>query len=461
MANFDTALWRDMLAYLRRRHGTICRHWFDELEPIDLAGGLLQIKTTSSMFQKYLQRHCVTPFTEAAQQVTGQLVAVRFVNGPMSRPRTQQKPQPPSNPVVTSPAVSGSSDPYDLAADQMVLSPDYSFQNFVTGPNTKLAYAACQAVAQQPGEAYNPLFIHGGVGLGKTHLLQAICQCILQRRPQTKFLYVSCDAFVTQFIECVGKNKMLDFRKRYRPLDVLVIDDIHCLAKKDDTQEEFFHTFNELYQNKRQIVLSSDAPPGDIPDVEQRLISRFGCGLVAHVSRPGYETRIGILRAKADLRGIDVPEDVLNFMATKVDTNARELEGAINTVQGYAALQERPIDLSLAREALGETQVAPRANQVTIQIIIDVVKEFYGVRLSDLQSPRRHKSITEPRQICMWLARKRTGFSLEEIGEHFGGRDHSTVLHSIRTVDDRIQKDTVYARQIEQLDEAVQRNQEG
>jgi len=448
MANFDTALWCDLLGYLRQRHGPICRQWFfDELEPADLTGGLLQITIDSEIRQKYLQKQCVEQFTEAAQQVTGQLVAVKFVGASPKFPKTRP------NSVI---AHTQSTDPYQLAADQMVLSPDYSFETFVTGPNTKLAYAACAAVANQPGQTYNPLFIHGGVGRGKTHLLQAICQCICQRQPETRFLYVSCDAFVTQFIDCVRSGEMADFRHRYRYLDVLVIDDIHFLAKKDSTQEEFFHTFNELYQNRRQIVLSSDAPPAEIPDIERRLISRFQCGLVAHISRPAYETRMAILSAKAELRGIEVPKDVTAYIATKIDTNARELEGAITTIQGHAALQDREIDLKLAREALGDTLVAPRANQATLQIIIDVVKGFYNVRLSDLQSPRRHKSIIEPRQICMWLARKRTRFSLEEIGEYFGGRDHSTVLHSIGKVEKRSTLDTHFARQVEQLDDKVQ-----
>lgn len=479
MAKLDNALWRDMMDYLRHRHGPICRQWFEELEPVTLDSGLLQIQTSTAVQQNYLQKKCLDQFTEAAQQATGQLVAVRFVDEP-----TRQAPAPhppashnaaPGEPAppaggngrsATQPATppdihDGGNDDgeaaYDFDADQMVLIPDNSFENFITGPNNQLAYAAAVAVANQPGTAYNPIFIHGGVGLGKTHLLQAICQQLLNEKSDTRILYVSCDAFMNQFIDCVQAGKMSEFRHRYRHVDVLVIDDIHFLAAKDRSQEEFFHTFNELYQSNRQIVLSSDAPPSEIPDLEERLVSRFQWGLVANVSKPGYETRIAILKAKAKLRGMAVPDEVYAYIAGKLDTNARELEGAITTVQAHAALQGRDIDLKLAHEALGDPDLAPRANQVTLQNIIDVVTAYYNVKLSDLQSRRRHKSVTEPRQACMWLARKRTRFSLEEIGGYFGGRDHTTVMHSIRTIDERSSQDTAFARQMDMLDDQIQR----
>ena len=469
MAKLDNALWRDMMEYLRHRHGPICRQWFEELEPVALDGGLLQIQTSTAVQQNYLQKKCLDQFTEAAQQATGQLVAVRFVDEtdpvPPAAPSngsTSVADKPKSIPLPSPvPAKSDGQVPgdetYDFDADQMVLIPDNSFDNFITGPNNQLAYAAAVAVANQPGTAYNPIFIHGGVGLGKTHLLQAICQQLLNDKPGIRILYVSCDAFMNQFIDCVQAGKMSEFRHRYRHVDVLVIDDIHFLAAKDRSQEEFFHTFNELYQSNRQIVLSSDAPPSEIPDLEERLVSRFQWGLVANVSKPGYETRIAILKAKAKLRGMAVPDEVYAYIAGKLDTNARELEGAITTVQAHAALQNRDIDLKLAHEALGDPDLVPRANQVTLQNIIDVVTAYYNVKLSDLQSRRRHKSVTEPRQACMWLARKRTRFSLEEIGGYFGGRDHTTVMHSIRTIDERSNQDTAFARQMDMLDDQIQR----
>ena len=452
MTRLDATQWHGMMSYLKDNHGTICRQWFEELEPVGMDSGLLEIQTATNVQQTYLQKRCLDPFIEAAQAVTGNLVGVRFISEPPAAKRAAGNGQR----VAGKPLPDHLPQGFD--GDPMVLSPDYSFDNFISGPNNRLAKAAAVAVAEQPGTAYNPLFIHGGVGLGKTHLLQAICQEILNANPDHRILYVSCDAFMNQFIECVREGKMNEFRHRYRHVDMLVIDDIHFLANKDRSQEEFFHTFNELYQNNKQIVLSSDAAPSEIPQLEERLVSRFNWGLVTHVGPPCFETRIAILKAKARLRGMDIPEDVIEHVARRVDSNARELEGAVTTLQGHASLQNREIDMELAREALGE-QAVPRANQVTLQHIIDAVTTFYNVKLSDLQSRRRHKSVTEPRQVCMWLARKHTRFSLEEIGGYFGGRDHTTVMHSIKTVDQRSSNDAMYGSQVRQLHEQIGRLQ--
>jgi chromosomal replication initiator protein len=511
MRKLDPALWRDMMAYLRQRHAPICRQWFEELEPLALDAGLLQVRTATAVQQNYLQRKCVEQFTEAAQATTGALIAVRFINtdnqavGPADAapsstpsaaastsasastsaaasstasasaaggdarsphhdqdPRGGAKARPAAAPFLGIPAprpIPVSAQQHERFADQIVISPDHSFDNFVTGPNNRLAYAAAVAVADQPGTAYNPLFIHGGVGLGKTHLLQAICQQIMTARPGAVICYLSCDAFMNHFIEAVQQGNMTEFRHYFRQVDVLVIDDIHFLAKGDRSQEEFFHTFNELYQSQRQIVLSSDSPPSEIPQLEERLVSRFQWGLVANVTRPSYETRVAIIRAKSKLRGLELPDDVIDYIATRVDSNARELEGALTTIQGYAALQGLQITIDLARQAQGDPAAESRTSQVTLQNIIDAVTEFYNIKLSDLQSRRRHKSVTEPRQVCMWLARKRTRFSLEEIGAYFGGRDHTTVMHSIRTVDDRKSTEPAFAEQVTLLDQRISKTE--
>lgn len=458
MTRLDGAQWQRLMDYLREQHGPICRQWFEELEPVGMDSGWLEIQTATNVQQNYLQNKCLEPFNEAAQHATGALVGVKFVSestrsaslkqpalvGGGSSSNTTAVPRPLPDHMVG-----------DYDSEPMVLSPDYSFDNFISGPNNRLAYAAAVAVADQPGTAYNPLFIHGGVGLGKTHLLQAICQKILNANPDFNILYVSCDAFMNQFFECVRSGQMSDFHHRYRHVDMLVIDDIHFLADKERSQEEFFHTFNELYQHNKQIVLSSDAAPNEIPKLEERLISRFNWGLVAQVGKPCFETRIAILRAKAQLRSIEVPDEVLELIASRVDNNARELEGAITNLIAHSKLQNLPIGMDLAREMLGADVQAPRNNQVTLQAIIDAVTAFYNVKLQDLQSRRRHKSITEPRQICMWLARKNTRFSLEEIGGYFGGRDHTTVMHSIKTVDGRSETDSTYAAQVQQLNEQI------
>jgi chromosomal replication initiator protein len=483
MAKLDQALWRDIMGYMREHHDQVCRAWFDQLKPQTLDQGVLAIQTPSSIQQQYLQRKCLEPFREAAQHATGNLVAVKFisqtskrkkpaatrsdpVDGPRVPPPTNGDPRtglglPP--PRVANPGGRPAPAPpappdWDADQDQLLLIPDYSFSNFITGPNNHLAHAAAIAVANQPGQAYNPLFIHGGVGLGKTHLLQAICQQILDNDPDTHILYVSCEAFMNQFIACVQSGQMNQFRYRYRHVDVLVIDDIHFLGSnsRERSQEEFFHTFNELYQSNRQIVLSSDAPPSQIPQLEDRLVSRFQWGLVAPVSRPSFETRVAIVRAKAQLHGIELPHDVVELVAGHSVANARELEGSLNSIRAQLKVEKaQHIDLAMAKRALGESITQPRSNHVTLQRIIEVVTRFYNLKLSDLQSRRRHKSVTEPRQVCMWLARKRTRFSLEEIGGHFGGRDHTTVMHSIKTTDARREADPEFLRQTDHLDAQI------
>ncbi|MEM1107618.1 MAG: chromosomal replication initiator protein DnaA [Planctomycetota bacterium] len=506
MPQFDTNQWQEVLDVLKERHAPICRQWFyDDLAPGQINNGLLQIHTATAVQQNYLQKRCLEPFTEAAQAVTGQLVAARFVCEPDATPIS--KPDEPADPpaskngnthVVDEPAAAdleahlppapknsdehsqpafvpkpapihlnaprsangngnGNASTFDFDNESMVLSPDNSFDHFISGPNNQLAYAAAVAVANQPGTAYNPLFIHGGVGLGKTHLLQAICQSILTQNPRTQILYVSCDAFMNQFIACVQAGKMEEFRTHYRHVDLLVIDDIHFLSERERSQEEFFHTFNELYQSNRQIVLSSDAAPHEIPHLEERLVSRFQWGLVAPVSRPSYETRVAIVKAKAKMRGFELPEAVVELVAQRRETNARELEGAIKALQAQQMIEKRPVDLTMARQALGEPAVPAQANQTTLQHIVDAVTRFYNVKLSDLQSRRRFKSIVEPRQICMYLARERTRFSLEEIGGFFGGRDHTTVMHSVTVVETRLQTEDQFPAQIKRLLEEIDR----
>jgi chromosomal replication initiator protein DnaA len=244
---------------------------------------------------------------------------------------------------------------FNEGEEPLALNPDYTFQNFVTGPCNRLAHAACIAVAEQPGQTYNPLFIHGGVGLGKTHLLQAVSQQVLERQPDARILYLSCDSFINQFINAIESGEMNQFRYRYRHVDMLVVDDIHFLAGRDRTQEEFFHTFNTLYQQHKQIILSADCPPNEIPELEERLVSRFNWGLVARIDRPCYETRVAIVQKKARMRGLSLPDDVVCYIAARIESNTRELEGAITKMQGMSSLQDGRIDLELAKAALGDS----------------------------------------------------------------------------------------------------------
>jgi len=438
MANFDAtahaqSVWKETLEYLSRLHSAWVRQWFGDLTPIELAGGILTVRCTTAIQQQYLVGKCREIFNESVQSVTGNLVTVNFITG-----------------ANAGAGLARFGDSYD----EVILSPDYVFENFVQGPCNRLAYAASQAVAEKPGRAYNPLFIHGGCGLGKTHLLQAICQDILRRNPDSRILYLSCDTFINHFIDCLQDGEASEFRHRYRHLDVLVIDDIHFLTRRERTQEEFFHTFNTLFQANKQIILSSDAPPNEIPDLEDRLVSRFNSGLVARVDKPCYETRIAIVAKKAKLRGISLPDDVIQYIARRVESNTRELEGAITKIQGYAMLNAGKYDMDVARSALGDI-VPPSERIVTIQQIIDAVIRFFNVRLSDLQSKKRHKSIALPRQVCMYIARTRTRYSLEEIGGYFGGRDHTTVMHAIRTITEYRSTDTQFAAQLERIESTL------
>ncbi len=444
MPHVDAELKDALNAYLRRHHADICRHWFDEIEPLEIEGGVLRLLVTEPVRLRYLQRSCIQPFTEAAQAATGRLLAVRFVGSDGAEERKAG--------VTPSARDSVPGDPLPGFDDQMVLSPDYTFDTFVVGPGNRLAHAAAQAVTGNPGRAYNPFFIHGGVGLGKTHLLHAICQTILKQRPSAKILYLSCNTFIDLFHECVKVGRMHEFRHRFRTADMLVIDDIHFLSKREQTQEEFFHTFNSLYQTSRQIVLSSDAAPNEIPDLEERLVSRFNCGLVARMDRPCYETRVSILRAKAKLHNLELPDEVPAYIAARIDSNIRELEGALTKVRGYAMANGVAISLDAAKAALSEDPAGTVPNQPSIQTIIDAVTKYYDIKLSDLMSKRRHKSIALPRQVCMWLARKYTRYSLEEIGGYFGGRDHTTVLHAIRTIGSRRDQDPDLGKAVERLE---------
>ncbi len=434
-------------AYLRKNHPEICRHWFDEIEPVGIDGGTLSLLVREPVRRQYLQRTCLVQFTEAAQAITGRLLAVRFVgDGKIDEPKNTRD--------------FGSVAATTELEEQLILSPDYTFETFVVGPGNRLAHAAAVAVSANLGGAYNPLFVHGGVGLGKTHVLQAVCQMVLKQKPETRIGYLSCQSFAEMFMACVKSGRMQDFRHRFRNLDVLVIDDIHFLSKREQSQEEFFHTFNTLYQSGKQIILSSDASPNDIPDLEERLVSRFNCGLVARVDRPCYETRVAILKSKAALINLGVPEDVCAYIAARIDSNIRELEGALTKVRGYAMANKVAITLDVAKTALADDRVSStsRSNQPSIQMIIDAVTVYYDIKLSDLMSKRRHKSVALPRQVCMWLARKHTRYSLEEIGGYFGGRDHTTVLHAVRTIGTRRDEDPDISKAVDRIESAFVRH---
>jgi len=438
MGQVDRGLWQKIIQQVIASGGNIIRPWFTQLEPLALTNGLLEIQVPGKSAQTYCRQHATRLFTEAAQAATGRLVGVCFLT-------EAQTEDAEASPTAAPPAKAGNIAPYNH---------DYTFEAFVTGPCNRLAHAACVAVSESPGKTYNPMFIHGSVGLGKTHLLQATSWKITQDNKDAKICFLSCETFVNHFIEAVEQGKLHDFRYRYRHADVLVVDDIQFLSDHEQTQEEFFHTFNTLYQSQKQIILSSDRSPADITKLEERLISRFNWGLVARIDRPGYETRAAIVRRKARLRNLELPEDVVCFIAGRIDSNTRELEGAIAKVAMLAHVTDRELTIEVAQEALGDAPT-PSQREITIEDILNAVTSRFNVRLADLQSRKRSRSITFPRQICMYLARNLTRHSLEEIGGYFGGRDHTTVLHANRAIEELSGRDVQLQAKLELLSQEI------
>ena len=470
----DPSVWRRILNHVRLTHPTLNRVWFEQLEPRQLDNGAIRVACQTQAQADFLSRQGQQPFNAAAQAVTNRLSVVLFHCNhpqPKAKPDGDGRGHGPAGFIPPAPIYAPGKADGDGTSD-VPLSPDYSFSEYVTGPGNQLAHAAGVAVSERPGQVYNPLFVHGNVGLGKTHLLQAICQRLLERRPDLHILYLSCDALINQFVACVESGDMAGFRHRYRNADVLVIDDIHFLKGRERTQEEFFHTFNTLYQTGRQIILSADAPPNEVPELEERLVSRFNWGLVVPIERPDYDTRVAILRKKARARGVEIDPAVIDYIAGRIDSNTRELEGAVTKVLGLSSLsngigadglprEPQPITLELAMKALGDTGKPEEPRRVTVDDIDEAVGRYFGVKKAELHGKKRNRSIAFPRQVCMYLARRHTRYSLEEVGAYLGGRDHTTVLHGVRTVTAQMELDPDVARQVAAVEQQLGRGSGG
>jgi len=339
-----------------------------------------------------------------------------------------------------------------LKDNKLVLTPKYTFDNFVVGNSNRFAHAACLAVAQSPAKSYNPLFVYGGVGLGKTHLMQAIGTHIMQHSGKTKIkvLYISSEKFTNELINSIRDDRTVAFRDKYRSVDVLLIDDIHFLAGKERTQEEFFHTFNTLYDSNKQIVITSDRPPKDIPTLENRLISRFEWGLMTDIQPPDYETRIAILRKKAQMENLNIPTEVTDFIAEKIPSNIRQLEGALTKLIAYSALTKKDLSIFLAKDILKD--IIPLENKkISVNQIQKVVSDYYTIKVNSLLSKKRTKEIVLARQVAIYLSRELTDLSLPSIGGAFGGKDHTTILHSYNKIKDKIKKDKSFKSIIKNL----------
>ena len=440
-----TGVWDSALSTLE---GRIKPHNFEMwLRPINckgIDGGRITLSAPSKWIKEWFQDNYQSIVLDALREKTNQEYEIIFeVREPEPRPVAPQEAAP-VQAVAKSP-----SEKTDGASDLLA---KYTFDAYVVGPSNQLAHAASRAVAEVPAGKYNPLFIYGGVGLGKTHLVHAIGHRLREKHPQWRILYLKTEAFINEFITCVRNGKIDEFRAKYRErCDVLLMDDIQFLAGKDRTQEEFFHTFNSLFESHRQIVLTADKYPHEIPDLEDRLRSRFQNGLIADIQPPELETRIAILKKKADLDQIPLPDDVAVYLATNIKSNVRELEGLLLRVAAFAGLQELPITIEFAKETL-KNFLTQAAHSLTVEAVQKEVANYFNVKLADLKSPKRHQAIARPRQIAMYLARKLCKASYPELGNRFGGKDHTTVLSACRKIEKLVQDDPKTRHTVEELE---------
>lgn len=442
------SVWQEALAYIQGKvPKQVYDTWFTPVHLERIEDSTAQIAVPNKFFGDWLSQHYGPLLEEAVSTARGGgETAVSFV-------------------VFTRlPTKAMDSTVIDQAARAVVaskpkrgiqLNPKYTFKNFVVGAGNQFAHAACMAVAEQPAKAYNPLFIYGGVGLGKTHLLNAIANHVAERT-DLRIAYLTTEQFTNEVINSIRYDKMMDLRKRYRHIDMLMIDDIQFLAGKERTQEEFFHTFNSLYEAHKQIVLSSDRFPKDMPDIEERLRSRFEWGLIADLQPPDVETRIAILRKKSEDEGVTLPEDVIQFLSTTMKSNIRELEGSLVRLGAYASLTGQVITLDMARNVLRDL-IGDKKKIVALEDIQEVVSTWFHVRIADLKSRRRSKTLVHPRQIAMYLCRELTDASYPEIGRHFGGKDHTTIIHACRQIGKARESDSALQATLDGLKDKILR----
>jgi len=427
----DANLWEQILARIETK---VNRHsfytWFKPTLLVRQQAHALVVRVPNSLFRDWLSKHYAGLIAEAITELGRAGLEITFITeGPEDTEVVQ-----PAAPDSDAPA------PPTPTHSPRGLNARYTFETFVVGPSNQFAHAACRAVAEAPSRSYNPLFIYGGVGLGKTHLMHAIGHYLLERAPALRLTYISSERFMNEMINAVRYERVLDFRERYRNIDVLLVDDIQFISGKEGTQTEFFHTFNSLHDVQKQIVISSDSPPHEIPSLEERLRSRFEWGLIADIQPPDLETKVAILKKKADAEAIPIPDEVALFIAGRIKSNIRELEGSLIRLIAYASLTGQEITLSLAQDVL--RNILDRDEQaITIEMLQKFVANYYQLKVNDLKSKNNSKAVALPRQVAMYLCKSLTSASLPQIGKSFGGKHHSTVIHSIRKVDDRRRRD--------------------
>jgi chromosomal replication initiator protein len=421
----DVSIWDQVLARVETK---VNRHsfftWFRPTSLIADTGSGLTVRVPSSLFTDWLTKHYSGVLAEALEEVKRPGTSVAFI-ADGARGESTDEDQADQSDDPESPALSASGG----------LTPRYTFDTFIVGPSNQFAHAACRAVAEAPSRSYNPLFIYGGVGLGKTHLMHAIGQYVLHHDPSLTLTYISSERFMNEMINAVRYDRIIDFRERYRSVDVLLVDDIQFVSGKEGTQTEFFHTFNALYDSQKQIVLSSDRPPHEIPALEERLRSRFEWGLIADIQPPDLETKVAILKRRAEAEAVPLPDNVALYIAGRIKSNIRELEGSLTRLIAYASLTGREISLDLTQEIL-KNVIDQDEKHVTIESIQKFTADYYQLKVADLKSRNNSKSVAMPRQVAMYLCKSLTNASLPEIGRSFGGKHHSTVIHSIKKVED-------------------------
>jgi len=424
----DVSIWDQILSRIETK---VNRHsfytWFKPTSLVLDAGGSISVRVPNQLFKDWLAKHYSLVLSEALTEVQRPDTALVFLPEGVAAPETPA--------LTVLPAVAPRVEPVAPPQPPRVgsLNERYTFDTFIVGPSNQFAHAACRAVAEAPSRSYNPLFIYGGVGLGKTHLMHAVGRYVLQHDPTLKLTYISSERFMNEMINAIRYERILDFRELYRSVDILLVDDIQFLAGKESTQTEFFHTFNALYDAQKQIVLSSDRPPHEIPQLEERLRSRFEWGLIADIQPPDLETKVAILKRKAEAEAVPLPNNVAMFIAGRIKSNIRELEGSLIRLIAYASLTGRDISLDLTQEVLRDA-IDLDTRAITIESIQKYVADYYQLKVHELKARNNSKSVALPRQVAMYLCKQLTTASLPEIGRSFGGKHHSTVLHSIRKV---------------------------
>ena len=445
--------WSQTREQLKTKLGTeVVARWIEPLHLHSCSDAVLVLEAPNQFFRDWVASHYLDVIRMFSSGRDVQIVT--SASGGAGIPHPVSTTPQTNNGVSSSDAKTRTNSGTPPSLWERPLNPRFTFEKFVVGPSNRFAHAASLAVAESPARAYNPLFIYGGVGLGKTHLMQAIGYAILQRWPNKRIVFISSEGFTNELITSIQTKQTAKFRDRYRNVDVLLIDDIHFIAGKEATQEEFFHTFNALYDAHKQIVMSSDRSPKEIAGLEERLVSRFEWGLVTDIQAPDLETRIAILRKKAEEAKIVVADEVTNFIAKQVTANIRELEGALMRVAAYCNFTNKPQTEAVAYEVLKD-MVREISSRVTIESIQQRVAEFFQVDLTDIRGAKRHKSVLYPRQVAMYLCRKLTECSLPEIGRAFGGRDHTTVMHAVDKIDQEITQDSHKKQLVEQLNQLV------